>query len=175
MKRIITLLVLSLLIFSGSGIAFADNNKKHGHKQEQSSHSRPGSSSQNGFHSDKNHNVGNRRKDKHNSLSRPGSMQDVKHRRPHYDNHNKKHGISSSYKKQLNKMVKYATRGGRNVSIWQIDSDTFIIRYLLGNQYYTQRLYPGSKRYGARKLVNVNWTPLSSWSIIPPISININL
>lgn len=169
MKRIITLLVLSLFIFSGSGIAFANKDKSKGnHKQEQTSRPRPGSSRQ------KPTNIPNRNNNGiKGSMPRPGQSHTIHPQGP--NNVIRAPRISKSYQTQLDKMVRYAARGAKDVSVWQIDPETFIIRYLLGNQYYTQKLYPGSCRYGARSVINNGWSPLSSWSLLPPINININL
>lgn len=75
----------------------------------------------------------------------------------------------------LGPMVSHATRGCRDVAVWQVDHDTYVVKYRRGKKYYTQYLYPYAGRYGDRSLISVNWQPLSPWTLIPPIQLNINL
>lgn len=84
-----------------------------------------------------------------------------------------RYGDYRDYDPELLRMIAYAARGGRDIRVWHISDDTFLIKYWLGGRYYTQRLYPGSGRYGARGMVNINWNPLSSWTLLPSININI--
>ena len=52
-------------------------------------------------------------------------------------------------------MVAYAARGGRDVKVWRVSDDTYVVKYLCrGGRHYTQRLYPYSGRYGSRGVVN---------------------
>lgn len=76
---------------------------------------------------------------------------------------------------RLSSMVSHATRGCRDVAVWQVNPDTYIVKYRKGRRYYTQYLYPYSGRYGDCSLITVNWQPLSPWTLIPPIQLNINL
>lgn len=76
--------------------------------------------------------------------------------------------------KALRRMVRHAARGGRDVDVWQISDDTYIVRYNRGGHYYTQRLYPYSGKYGRVNSISVNWSPESAWSLIPGISLNFN-
>lgn len=80
-----------------------------------------------------------------------------------------------SYDRQFREMVRYATRGASNVAVWQIDDDTFIVKYFRGGRYFTQYLYPYTGRYGSRNHISVNWRPNSLWELIPQINLNINL
>ena len=75
----------------------------------------------------------------------------------------------------LGYMVDYVTRGCRDVAVWQIDYNTYIVKFRRGNRFYTQYLYPYDDMYGDRSLITVNWQPLSPWTLIPPIQLNINL
>lgn len=72
-------------------------------------------------------------------------------------------------------MVRHATRGCHDVNVWQVDPETFVVRYKHGNRFYTRYLYPYSNIYGAPSLITVNWQPRSPWTFIPPIQLNINL
>ncbi len=72
-------------------------------------------------------------------------------------------------------MVDYVTRGCHDVNVWQVSSDTFIVKYRRGGRWYTQYLYPYSEMYGNPTLISINWQPLSPWTFIPPIQLNINL
>ena len=44
------------------------------------------------------------------------------------------------------------------MNVWQIDYDTYIVRYRRGNRFYTQRIYPYRDVYGPRNTISVNWT-----------------
>lgn len=72
-------------------------------------------------------------------------------------------------------MLSKITKGCHDVNVWQIDHDTYIVKYRKGNRHYTRRFYPYADRYGKASLINVNWQPLSLWTLIPPIQLNINL
>lgn len=72
-------------------------------------------------------------------------------------------------------MVEYVTRGCHDVNVWQIDSETFIVKFRRGGRWYTQYVYPYAQRYGHPTLISVNWQPMTPWTFIPPIQLNINL
>lgn len=76
---------------------------------------------------------------------------------------------------RLKHMVHHATRGCHDVDVWQVNHDTYIVKYRKGRRYYTQYLYPYSERYGNINLISLNWQPLSPWNLIPRIQLNINL
>lgn len=75
----------------------------------------------------------------------------------------------------LGSMVRQLTRGCNDVAVWQIDPNTFIMRYRRGLRYYTQVLYPYAYRYERPTLISVNWAPMEPWTFIPSINLNINL
>ena len=76
---------------------------------------------------------------------------------------------------RLPHMVHHVTRGCHDVNVWQIDPETYIVKYRRGGRWYTQYVYPYAERYSNPTLISVNWQPLTRWSIIPPIQLNINL
>ncbi|MDE6335486.1 MAG: hypothetical protein K2L34_02840 [Muribaculaceae bacterium] len=76
---------------------------------------------------------------------------------------------------RLPHMVNYATRGCQDVAVWQVDPETFLVRYRRGGRWYTRYVYPYAERYGAPTLISVNWQPSAPWTLIPPIQLNINL
>lgn len=76
---------------------------------------------------------------------------------------------------RLPHMVNYATRGCHDVAVWQVDAETFLVKYRRGGRWYTRYVYPYAEEYGAPTLISVNWQPLSPWTLIPPIQLNINL
>ncbi len=76
---------------------------------------------------------------------------------------------------RLNQMVRYATRGCHDVDVWQVDFNTYVVRYRKGNRIFTQYIYPEMGRYGRPSLISVNWQPMAPWTLIPPIQLNINL
>lgn len=76
---------------------------------------------------------------------------------------------------RLPHMVNYATRGCHDVAVWQVDAVTFLVKYRRGGRWYTRYVYPYAEEYGAPTLISVNWQPMSPWTLIPPIQLNINL
>lgn len=75
----------------------------------------------------------------------------------------------------LSDMVAFATRGCHDVNVWQINPETFIVRYRNGSHYYTQMIYPYTEMYGPRNSISIGWTPSSPWTLIPSVNLNINL
>lgn len=76
---------------------------------------------------------------------------------------------------RLAHMVRHATRGCHDVRVWQIDADTYIVKYRRGHRWYTQRIYPYDEIYGSPGTISVNWMPESPWNLIPSVHLNINL
>lgn len=72
-------------------------------------------------------------------------------------------------------MVHHAARGGRDIDVWMINADTYVVRYRLGGVLYAQYIYPNAGRYGARTRISVNWSPLSPWIPVPSVNFNINI
>ncbi len=152
MRRIITSFILSLFIISGTGVAFADKHHKH-HDRDRYEYRHK--------HDDDYY--------KHMKKAHKAEKKYWKERRKIDRKYYK------DYDRQLRKMVAYAARGGRDVRVWRVSDDTYLVKYYKGGRYYTQRLYPYSGRYGSRGVVNINWNPLSSWTLLPSININIPL
>ena len=50
------------------------------------------------------------------------------------------------YPDRLGHMVSRAARGARNVSVWQVDNNTYVVRYFKKGRYYTRYLYPYATR-----------------------------
>lgn len=160
MRRIITSLILSLFILSGTGVAFADKHKHHDRDRYEYSHDRRHSYKHYKYDDDDDYY-------KHMKKARKAEKKYWKERRK------MEHRYYRDYDHQLRKMVAYAARGGRDVRVWRISDDTYLVKYYRGGRYYTQRLYPYSGRYGSRGIVNVNWNPLASWTLLPSINISI--
>lgn len=165
MRRLITTLFLSLCLVSGN-LIMADRHDNHGGKGKDRIEHRS-------FGRD-NH------RDKNSGWKVKGKKHDNKGKKGHYHNpgYDKRgpvvmHTPPHYPDKQLRRMVAHAARGARDVRVWQIDRDTYIVRYLLGGRYYTQRLYPYTGRYGSRGVVSINWNPLSSWTLLPSINISL--
>lgn len=78
--------------------------------------------------------------------------------------------MEQRYERRLHDMVRHSTYGGRDIALWQIDHDTFIVRYFKDGRYYTRRLYPYTGRYGMTYEVATSWLPQTPW-----ININISL
>lgn len=181
MRRIATIALLSLLLVSFTVPVYADKDKDH--RRERYEHRN--FSFLNKKHHDKDKHY---KKEKHHDKDRKHKGHD-KYDKHKYDKHHKydyrkpkhyKHKYHDrgrhyghSYSKQLERMVRYAARGARDVDVWEISPDVYMVRYYLNGHYYAQRLYPSSGRYGARGLINVNWAPSPGWSLLPSININI--
>ncbi len=165
MRRLITTALLSLFLVSGN-IMLADNHNNHRN---------------NGNARTENRNSRDNNRDRKNTVwkvkggkSNNHGNGNVRHN-PGYDkrpvvnvNRPPKHPEN-----QLRQMVAHVAPGAGDVMLWQIDPETYIVKYLLGGKYYTQRLYPYSGRYGSRGVVNINWNPLSSWTLLPSINITL--
>lgn len=169
MRRLISTLLLSLFLVSGN-IVFADRHDRKGHDKGRIEHR----IDRNKHHDKKNDRDHNKRHDNH------GRFDGHDRYSPKHNYREPKHNIRPQVRyhrpapdRELRRMVAYAARGGRDVRVWRIDEDTFIVKYLLGGRYYTQRLYPFSGRYGSRGVVNINWNPLSSWTLLPSINISL--
>lgn len=208
MRRLVTSLILSLFLLSGTGVAFADKHNdrdrkeyKHDNRRPgygQGNHKRPGSGKDDkkrpGFgHDDKKRpgfGQGNNRPGHNhggNSHKRPGYGQNDRyhHNRPasrphHYapappPPHHHYGPAPHPIHHNLAGMVRHATRGCHDVAVWQVDYDTYVVRYRKGNRFYTQYIYPYAGRYGSRNRISVNWSPMSPWTFIPNIQLNINL
>lgn len=165
MKRILSILIVGLFLISGSGTALADHHRhyKFGSGYTEYRHSK--------HHDDdddyKKHFKKQREKEKkYYKKQREREKKYYKkvygHKHRHYD-----------HDKQLRKMIRYAARGGRDVHVWRVSDDTYVVKYYRGGHYYTQRLYPYTGRYGSRGIINVNWSPESYWTLLPSININI--
>lgn len=170
MRKIITYLLLALCFVAYSTPVLADKDKHHRDRIEHGKFSR----------------VSKKRHDKHHDRDKDFKYKHKKHKDRYdddryYRHHKPKHykhkdhykHHSKHYSKKLKKMIKYACRGGRDIDVWEISPDVYVVRYYLNGHYYSQRLYPGSGRYGARGIVNVNWAPSPGWSLLPSININI--
>lgn len=190
MRRTTIILILSLFFAMGSGVAYADrHNDKDRHEQRDRGRgnnrknpgNRPGYK-EHGKKKDKwnKHNSHKHDKswNKHNSAPRPGhgyGRPVPPPPRPHHYRPSHYAPAPPPPPAHLGYMVKHATRGCRDVAVWQISPDTYIVKYRKGNRFYTRRLYPYSNRYDAPNVISVNWTPLSPWTLIPSINLNINL
>ena len=168
MRRIFTLLLLSLFLSVGSVEAFADKHDKGGPRQEQK------------FNKKNNKGKAENKKDKGNGHNmRPGSAPGVQPGKGHKPavapSPQPVHHRPTSTPPRLHNMVSNITRGCHDVNVWQIDDETYIVKYRKGNRFYTRRFYPYANRYDSPSLINVNWQPQSLWNLIPPIQININL
>lgn len=75
----------------------------------------------------------------------------------------------------LSDMVRYTLGSGQFVDLWQINYDTYLLKYRVGNRYYSRYLYPYSGQYGPVNNISLNWSPNSFMSLIPSFQLNINL
>lgn len=194
MRRLIVTTFLSLFLISGTGMAFADNhrggNHDKGRKEQKFDKKRPdgnkdrGRSKDRGRNKDKGHNKGH---DNKGHGFRPGNSGHFNHQpqmppappvhngyRPKHYNH-AYHYPTYSIHDNLGFMISQIARGGRDVNVWQVDPYTYVVRFRKGNHMYAQYLYPYEGRYGERSTISVNWAPLSPWTLIPGIHLNINL
>lgn len=192
MRPIVTSLILSLFLSIGTNVAFADRHRDHRDRDRQeqrdrnhrsdrhygNSVARPGDRGEK-RHKDK---YIDRRHDnrKHDKRYRPVNgyrpAPPPQHYRPVPPPPPRRYGpVPPPPPPRLAPMVRYATIGCRDVDVWQIDYDTYIVRYRRGNRFYTQRIYPYRDVYGPRNTISVNWTPSDPWVAVPSIHLNINL
>ncbi len=185
MRRLIVTTFLSLFLISGTGIAFADNHRSGGHdngRREQSfNKTRPNGNKPNG-------NNPAPGKDQPTGGHRPENVGQPDHRpsfqpaAPVRNNVGAPKHYSHAYHyptymvhDNLGYMVSHITRGGSDVTVWQVDATTYAVRFRKGNHLFVQYLYPYDGRYGQRSTISVNWSPLAPWTLIPNINLNINL
>lgn len=174
MRRSFILLLVSLSLSFGPTQAFADRHDHHGPRHEQrDDRGNKHLNNKKGKHDNKRKHG---KKDKHH-YGKPG-MSPTHHASP------PKYGRPGGHvgapppppmPPRLSPMVSRLTRGCHDVNVWQIDHDTYIVKYRKGNRHYTRRIYPYANRYDNASLISVNWQPLSPWTLIPPIQLNINL
>lgn len=162
MRRVITTVILSLFIITGTGAAFADKHHKsydHGNYEYRGHDRHPDYGKYDRHHKDMGRYKEYKKAHKYNK---------------HWKGHKRKaYGSYKDYNYTLHKMIAYAARGGKDVRVWRISDDTFIVKYYRRGHYYTQRLYPHSGRYGSRGIVNVSWSPHPSWILIPSVNVSI--
>lgn len=97
------------------------------------------------------------------------------HRDNGFGNKNKKkHGLAPALPPRLMEMVKHTTRGCKDVNVFRVNRDTYVVRYRKGHKIYARYLYPFDNRYGAKNVVTMNWIPQVPDVEIPPIQINLN-
>lgn len=167
MKRIFSILIIGLFLISGSGTAFADHHHyKFGRSISEYRHSKHHDDDDDDY---KKHYKKHREKEK--KYYKKLREREKKYYKKVYGHKHKHHGYD--HDKQLRKMIRYAARGGRDVHVWRVSDDTYVVKYYRGGHYYTQRLYPYTGRYGSRGIINVNWSPESYWTLLPSININI--
>ncbi len=181
MNKKLSILLVALIVSSFSLTAFADHHSNKNHdRKEYYDHRGPG-------------NHGNKKQKDIKKLEKQREKEYKKNHKHGYNppmpappshyapprtprpHHSAYRPLPASYDRQFRRMVSYATRGARDISVWQISNDTFIVKYFRGGRYYTQYLYPYSGRYGSRSHISVNWSPNSLWELIPSINLNINL
>lgn len=131
-----------------------------------------------------------------NSVPRPGYGNN--RRPPQHRNPPRPH----RYHPGIGDMVRHASKGGRNVVVWQVGPDTYMVRYFKGGHYYMRELYASSGRYGApfrvvrdgpgrwhrhgnrrhyyreegsSLRVFLNGTAQNPWTLIPSVELNLSL
>ena len=157
MKRLSVLLTLSILLLSGSGVAYADKHNNRGRDHDRKEQR---------FIRHDNRGKGNRNGSAHHKFDNKW------HKTPpppapapsRYD-------IERNHR--FHEMVARAAYGGSDVRVWRINHDTYIVKYRKGRRWYTRKFYPYSNRYDAPGIININWNPMSAWTLIPSVNINI--
>ena len=164
-------ILMALFISTGTVNVYADRHDKESPRHEQRF----------GKDKKKDKDKPHRKKDKkhngkNNSYNKPGSPSPTHIAPPPSSSH--RPGTPTPPPpppERLPYMVRHATKGCSDVNVWQIDHDTYIVKYRKGRKYYTREIYPYREKYGKATLINVNWQPHSPWVLIPPMQININL
>ncbi len=90
-----------------------------------------------------------------------------KERRKYYNRHNRYHS-------RLPEMVRRASRGGRDVRVWQVSPDTYVVKYYQRGRWCERYLYPESNRYGNVRFC-VSADPMRGWQLIPSLEFNFSL
>lgn len=148
MKKLITIVLTALMLLGTSSSAFADHHRHHDHDRD--------------------------RKEWRKEMKKRHKKEYKKAKKARKEYYKRQHKYARHRDKELRKMIRHAARGGKNVAVWQVDDDTYVVKYLRGDHYYTQYLYPGSGRYGKRNSVSLNWNPQSAWTLLPSINLNLN-
>lgn len=185
MKRSLFALSLSLIFIAGSFSASAERKNDHRgdyRKSEQSKN--PKKDSRNNFKKDFN----NRSKDadksrkeynrNYNFDERDFNRKEKSFREREKMSHRNRvmYGQPGwSRPPKLDYMVRHIDRGAKDVSVWQVDYNTYVVRYRKGHKWYKRLFNPYTGHYSSPALINVNWQIPGSWIQIPPIQININI
>ena len=172
-RLIIPSLILSLFLTLGCGTAYSRYHDRHGHRERYEQRDHHGNKGEKHGHGKKDFKHHGKKIDKREYNHRYDHHKHNKweHRRPRRIHHN----APPPPPPRLPHMVRHATRGCRDIAVWQIDYDTYIVRYRKGNLFYTRRFYPYINSFDKPRLVSVNWMPQSPWIAIPSIHLNINL
>ncbi|MDE6339567.1 MAG: hypothetical protein K2K97_07245 [Muribaculaceae bacterium] len=173
MKRFTVTLLLSIFLACGSGVAFADNH--HGSNRNRHEHrEKPRKPSFSNDHRGKG--------PKEFGKPAHGPQGPAKHfdKRPHHtderyrkQHHKAERRYEIEQDRRFHAMVANAARGGSDVRVWRINPDTYIVKYRIGHRWYTRRFYPHTGRFDAPGIININWNPMSGWTLLPSININI--
>jgi len=102
----------------------------------------------------------------------------------------------------LKRMIRHAVRNGRYMNVWMVEPNVYAVRFLRNGYYYLQYLYPLSGTYGnpfrivmdapdewyaygnsaqryyddgSSLRISLNGSPLSPWTLIPSIELNLDL
>lgn len=161
--------LLSIFIISGYGYSYAGNHRGGGHDKERKelkSDRKRGGAPKGKGHGNIKHNQP--KPPRHHAVPAPPRY------RPKHYNH-AYHYPNYTVHDNLAYMVGRIVKGGHDVNVWQVDPYTYVVRFRKGNRIYSQYIYPYEGRYGNRNTISVDWTPLSPWTLIPSIHLNLNL
>lgn len=192
MRRLIITSLLTLFLISGTGYSYADHHrgghdKDHKeHRYERKGHDKKRDKDRDKWRKEQEKKwkkdqkkwkkEQEKRWKKHGrpNMGRPLPPPPPPAYRPRHYNH-AYHYPHYSVHDNLGYMISRIARGGRDVNVWQVDEGTYVVRFRKGNRMYAQYLYPYEGRYGKRSTITVDWSPLSPWTLIPGIHLNINL
>lgn len=167
MRSKVYLLLLSLFLGIGSvEVMAAGPNNHRGQQNYEQGHR------DNGF--------GNKNKKKHKENKKDKHKYDDRRHNPRHDFHpgpmpGMHPGPAPALPPRLMEMVKHTTRGCKDVNVFRVNRDTYVVRYRKGHKIYARYLYPFDNRYGAKNVVTMNWIPQVPYVEIPPIQINLSL
>lgn len=174
MKKVISLLLLSLVLSAGS-FSVSAKDKHHDHHKD----------SKHRYEYYKDHDHGHKY---HHMKDYAKDMRKLEKER--YKRYNKYHKDRDKYYKRQHKfyrhyhsdrvrdfwgMVYHAAGGAHNVSVWQISDDCYMVRYYRNGRMYIRTLNPYTSIYGAPSLVSNSWNPNPLWMLLPRVNINIDL
>lgn len=201
LKYILLSASVAFSLFSFSAVGAEKHKKNHGesHKYEHRSEHNSHRGGWSGDKHDKKDKGGKKHGDKHDKHNPVSIFSHGNHHNPPHHNHKDHH--KKGHKDNFNKMLRHAVGGGKGAVVWQVGPFEYIVKYKKGKNHYMRRFYTNTGKYGPvsriilagpnewylasdrnrryrsnGSILNVfvNGKPLSPWSLVPDVDINIS-